>query len=171
VIEKDNIQELFSKAFENQSAPVRPELWAGVQSKMAAAGVAGATSAAKGISVVAKWILGSAAIGVAGVITTLAVLNTSTSEETTKIQRNTIPVISKKTTIEIQPINNQPNEKKTTNFDVPTTTKTRFTDDLSSLDPVAAHINRSSSQTEFVATIVQEEKKTEQSIYLNSRLG
>ena len=40
MIEKDNIQELFSKAFENQTYAVRPELWAGVQAKMAAAGVA-----------------------------------------------------------------------------------------------------------------------------------
>ena len=49
MIEKDNIQELFSKAFENQTAPVKPELWSGVQTKMAAAGVGGTTAAVKGV--------------------------------------------------------------------------------------------------------------------------
>lgn len=76
MIEKDNIQELFSKAFENQTAPVRPELWAGVQAKMAAAGVAStATVATKGLSALTKWIIGSAAVGTVGVVTTVVALN------------------------------------------------------------------------------------------------
>jgi gliding motility-associated-like protein len=81
VIEKDNIQELFSKAFENQTAPVKPELWSGVQAKMAAAGVGGTTAAVKGVSVLTKWILGSAAIGTIGVITTVAVLNSTETKQ------------------------------------------------------------------------------------------
>ncbi len=76
MIEKDNIQELFSKAFENQTASVRPELWAGVQAKMAAAGVAStATVATKGLSALTKWIIGSAAVGTVGVVTTVIALN------------------------------------------------------------------------------------------------
>jgi gliding motility-associated-like protein len=76
VIEKDNIQELFSKAFENQTSAVRPELWAGVQAKMAAAGVAStATVATKGLSALTKWIIGSAAVGTVGVVTTVIALN------------------------------------------------------------------------------------------------
>ena len=76
MIEKDNIQELFSKAFENQTAPVRPDLWAGVQAKMAAAGVAStATVATKGLSALTKWIIGSAAVGTVGVVTTVIALN------------------------------------------------------------------------------------------------
>ena len=76
MIEKDNIQELFSKAFENQTAPVRPDLWAGVQAKMAAAGVAStATVATKGLSALTKWIIGSAAVGTVGVVTTVVALN------------------------------------------------------------------------------------------------
>lgn len=76
MIEKDNIQELFSKAFENQTAPVRPELWAGVQAKMAAAGVAStATVATKGLSALTKWIIGSAAVGTVGVVTAVVALN------------------------------------------------------------------------------------------------
>lgn len=83
MIEKDNIQELFSKAFENQTAPVRPDLWAGVQAKMAAAGVAStATVATKGLSALTKWIIGSAAVGTVGVVATVAALNSG--EETTK---------------------------------------------------------------------------------------
>ncbi|TSJ46353.1 gliding motility-associated C-terminal domain-containing protein [Fluviicola chungangensis] len=76
MIEKDNIQELFSKAFENQTATVKPELWAGVQAKMAAAGVAStATVATKGLSALTKWIIGSAAVGTVGVVTTVVALN------------------------------------------------------------------------------------------------
>ncbi len=76
MIEKDNIQELFSKAFENQTAPVRPDLWVGVQAKMAAAGVAStATVATKGLSALTKWIIGSAAVGTVGVVTAVVALN------------------------------------------------------------------------------------------------
>lgn len=84
MIEKDNIQELFSKAFENQTASVRPDLWAGVQAKMAAAGVAStATVATKGLSALTKWIIGSAAVGTVGVVTAVVALN-SGEEQTTK---------------------------------------------------------------------------------------
>lgn len=84
MIEKDNIQELFSKAFENQTTSVRPDLWAGVQAKMAAAGVAStATVAAKGLSALTKWIIGSAAVGTVGVVTTVIALN-SGEESTNK---------------------------------------------------------------------------------------
>lgn len=84
MIEKDNIQELFSKAFENQTATVKPELWAGVQAKMAAAGVAStATVATKGLSALTKWIIGSAAVGTVGVVTTVVALN-SGEESTNK---------------------------------------------------------------------------------------
>ncbi|MDR0802237.1 gliding motility-associated C-terminal domain-containing protein [Fluviicola sp.] len=76
MIEKDNIQELFSKAFENQTSPVRPELWAGVQAKMAAAGVAStATVVTKGLSVLTKWLIGSAVVGTVGVVATVVMLN------------------------------------------------------------------------------------------------
>ena len=68
--EKDNIQDLFSKAFENQTTSVRPELWQGVQSKMAAAGMAtGSAAAVKGVSVLTKWIIGTAAVGAIAVTT------------------------------------------------------------------------------------------------------
>lgn len=76
MIEKDNIQELFSKAFENQTAAVKPELWAGVQAKMAVAGVAStATVATKGLSALTKWLIGSAAVGTVGVVATVIALN------------------------------------------------------------------------------------------------
>lgn len=86
MINKDNIQDLFSKAFENQTAPVRPELWAGVQAKMAAAGVTSVV-AAKGLSALAKWVIGSAAVATVGVVTTYVVLqgneNGSTRQQKT----------------------------------------------------------------------------------------
>ncbi|MDH4472105.1 MAG: gliding motility-associated C-terminal domain-containing protein [Fluviicola sp.] len=74
MIEKDNIQELFSKSLENHTAPVRPELWSGLQAKMAAAGVS-SVAATKGVSLLAKWIIGSAAVATTAVVTTVAVLN------------------------------------------------------------------------------------------------
>lgn len=75
MIEKDTIQELFSNALENHTASVRPELWAGVQAKMAVAGVS-SVGVAKGISSTAKWLLGGAAAVGTAVITTVAVMNT-----------------------------------------------------------------------------------------------
>lgn len=107
MIEKDTIQELFSKAFENQTAPVRPELWAGVQAKMAAAGVAStATVATKGLSALTKWLIGSAAVGTVGVVTTVIALN-SGQESTTKkndtrseVSQNVQPVSSMEDTRE-----------------------------------------------------------------------
>lgn len=89
MIEKDNIQELFSKAFENQTSAVRPELWAGVQAKMAAAGVAStAAVATKGLSALTKWIIGSAAVGTVGVVTTVIALN-SGEKPAVKENKNT----------------------------------------------------------------------------------
>lgn len=93
MIEKDNIQELFSKAFEDQTSAVRPELWAGVQAKMAAAGVAStATVATKGLSALTKWIIGSAAVGTVGVITAVVALNSG--EEPTKTKNDSPKEIS-----------------------------------------------------------------------------
>jgi gliding motility-associated-like protein len=98
VIEKDNIQELFSKAFENQTAPVRPDLWAGVQAKMAAAGVAStATVATKGLSALTKWIIGSAAVGTVGVVTAVVALNSG--EETVNQKTDSPKEISQNTTV------------------------------------------------------------------------
>jgi gliding motility-associated-like protein len=96
VIEKDNIKELFSRSLENHAVPVRPEVWNGLQAKMAAAGVssAGAGAAAKGLSALTKWLIGSAAVTGTAVITTVAILNSS--EETPKHQPTT-PARSERT--------------------------------------------------------------------------
>jgi gliding motility-associated-like protein len=97
VIEKDNIQELFSKAFENQTSAVRTELWAGVQAKMAVAGVAStATVATKGLSALTKWIIGSAAVGTVGVVTAVVALNSG--EEPTKTKSDSPKEISQNVT-------------------------------------------------------------------------
>lgn len=76
MIKKDDIQELFSRSLENHTTPVRPEVWSGLQAKMAAAGLttaAGAT-AAKGMSLLTKWIIGGAAAVTTTVVTTLVVM-------------------------------------------------------------------------------------------------
>jgi len=104
VIEKDNIQELFSKAFENHSSSVRPDLWAGVQAKMSAAGVAGGSVAVKGISALTKWIVGTAAVTTIGVVTYVvtnsdepikpnAVANTTQNTTNTPIANNKINAV------------------------------------------------------------------------------
>lgn len=103
MIEKDNIQDLFSKAFENHASAVKPELWAGVQAKMAAAGAVGGTAAVKGISALTKWIIGTAAVTTVGVTTAL-VLNNTKESEAPKTE-NTIPATTNQVAVE--------NEKKT----------------------------------------------------------
>lgn len=115
MIEKDNIQELFSKAFENQTSAVRPELWAGVQAKMAAAGVAStATVATKGLSALTKWIIGSAAVGTVGVVTAVVALNSG--EEPTKTKNDSPKEISQnlsKTSPEENITEQKPNPERT----------------------------------------------------------
>lgn len=99
MIEKDNIQELFSKAFENQTSAVRPELWAGVQAKMAAAGVVStATVATKGLSALTKWIIGSAAVGTVGVVATVIALNSGeepVNQKEQTSQKETLKIAAK----------------------------------------------------------------------------
>jgi gliding motility-associated-like protein len=90
VIEKDNIQELFSKAFENHASPVRPDLWTGVQAKMAAAGMTGGAVAAKGISALAKWLIGTAAVTTVGVTAYVV----TTSNEADKPAQTTITAVN-----------------------------------------------------------------------------
>ncbi len=94
MIEKDNIQELFSKAFENHASPVRPDLWTGVQAKMAAAGVTGGAVAAKGISALAKWLIGTAAVTTVGVTAYVV----TTSNEADKPAQTTITAINRTNT-------------------------------------------------------------------------
>ena len=69
----DNIKELFSKSFEQHSLPVREELWKSVQSKMAVAGVT-SVAAAKTVSLVAKWLIGSAVVA-SGIVVAVFVGN------------------------------------------------------------------------------------------------
>lgn len=94
MIEKDNIQDLFSKAFEQHQSAVRPDLWAGVQSKMAAAGMASAGSAAavKGVSALTKWIIGTAAVTTLGVGTFIVYPSNDSKKEqkqpTTQVANN-----------------------------------------------------------------------------------
>lgn len=77
--ETDNIQDLFLKAFENHTAPVRPEVWQGLQAKMAASSVAG-TAAVKGLSSLTKWLIGAGITGSIGVATTLIMMNTQVEQ-------------------------------------------------------------------------------------------
>lgn len=81
MIEKDNIQELFSRSLENHTAPVRPEVWDGLQAKMAAAGVSSGAAAVKGISALTKWLIGSAAVTGTAVVTTLVVMNSGEEQQ------------------------------------------------------------------------------------------
>ena len=74
MLEKDQFEQFLSDAFENQTETVRPDLWSGVQSKMASAGV-NSTVAAKSVSLLTKWILGSIAVGSAATISTLVLFN------------------------------------------------------------------------------------------------
>lgn len=91
MIEKDNIKELFSRSLENHTVPVRPEVWQGLQAKMAAAGVTSSTVVAtKGISAITKWIIGGAAVTGTAVITTVAILNSR--EETKPAVKKDLPV-------------------------------------------------------------------------------
>ena len=106
MIEKDNIQELFSKTLENHTAPVRPELWNGLQAKMAAAGVS-SVAATKGVSLLAKWIIGSAAVATTAVVTTVAILNSKEEPQQPKTpeqQQVSTPAVTDPSVVESTPL-------------------------------------------------------------------
>lgn len=97
VIENDNIKDLFSNGLENHTTPVRPEVWNGLQAKMAAAGVASASAAGvKGISALAKWIIGGAAAS-AAVVTTVVIVKTQDPQPAVKQATETAQVVQPQT--------------------------------------------------------------------------
>lgn len=96
MIEKDNIQDLFSKAFENQTAPVNPEVWSGIQAKMAAAGIAGAGTAAKGFSLLSKWLIGTGVVGSIGVAATVILMNRDPQVPREQVEKQTTNKLSSK---------------------------------------------------------------------------
>ncbi|MNV03241.1 hypothetical protein D3C71_934980 [compost metagenome] len=131
MIEKDNIQELFSKAFENQTSAVRPELWAGVQAKMVAAGVAStAAVATKGLSALTKWIIGSAAVGTVGVVTTVIALN---SGEESVNQKEKTP---QKESVKVAATTEETSNEHTLQLHVPTNSKKQETPENKQINPV-----------------------------------
>ena len=84
--EKDKLKELFSEKLGNFEAPVNPELWSAVASKIGTSTLAAST----GVSVLTKAIIGIAAAGVVGVATYFVL--SSKEKETIKIET---PSISK----------------------------------------------------------------------------
>ena len=114
MIEQDNIQELFSRTLENHTAPVRPEVWNGLQAKMAAAGVS-SVAATKGVSLLAKWIIGSAAAATTAVVTTVAILNSNDEPQQPKAptqEQISTPAVTDPSVAETTPLasvdNNEP---------------------------------------------------------------
>lgn len=74
--DKDIIKDLFSEKLGNYEAKVNPELWNSIASQIGTAGAAG--TAATGLSIAAKWIIG---VGIAGALAVTAVLVTSGGDE------------------------------------------------------------------------------------------
>jgi gliding motility-associated-like protein len=74
--DKDFIKDLFSEKLGNYEAKVNPELWNSIASQIGTAGAAG--TAATGLSLAAKWIIG---VGIAGALTVTTVLLVNNSED------------------------------------------------------------------------------------------
>jgi gliding motility-associated-like protein len=81
MLEKDQFEQFLSDSFAKQTESVRPDLWSGVQAKMASAGVT-STIAAKSVSILTKWILGSIAVGSAATISALVLFNNNETPKT-----------------------------------------------------------------------------------------
>jgi gliding motility-associated-like protein len=81
MLEKDQFEQFLSDSFANQTETVRPDLWSGVQTKMASAGVT-STIAAKSVSILIKWILGSIAVGSAATISAVVLFNNNETPKT-----------------------------------------------------------------------------------------
>lgn len=79
-----NIEELFAEKLSHHESPVRADLWQGIQTQLAAQGVAGSSAvAAKGISLAAKWIIGVAS----SVFLTSAVVLISNAEDQKPVEK------------------------------------------------------------------------------------
>lgn len=80
--DKDYIKDLFSEKLGNYEAKVNPELWNSIASQIGTVGTAAASTAAVGMSAVAKWMIG---IGIASAvaITAIVVSNSETEAPTT----------------------------------------------------------------------------------------
>jgi len=84
--DKDYIKDLFSDKLGNYEAKVNPELWNGIASQI---GAAATSTAATGMSILTKWIIG---VSIAGAVVVSAVIVTSnSSEEQTKVAENNVP--------------------------------------------------------------------------------
>jgi gliding motility-associated-like protein len=81
MLEKDQFEQFLSDSFVNQTESVRPDLWSGVQAKMASAGVT-STIAAKSVSILTKWILGSIAVGSVATISAVILFNNNETPKT-----------------------------------------------------------------------------------------
>lgn len=81
MLEKDQFEQFLSDSFANQTESVRSDLWSGVQTKMASAGVT-STIAVKSVSILTKLILGSIAVGSAATISALVLFNNNESPKT-----------------------------------------------------------------------------------------
>ena len=81
--DKDYIKDLFSDKLGNYEAKVNPELWNGIASQIGAAG----TTAATGMSIVTKWIIG---VSIASVVTVSAVVILNGGEEETPVNEDRV---------------------------------------------------------------------------------
>ncbi|MFN5983638.1 MAG: gliding motility-associated C-terminal domain-containing protein [Fluviicola sp.] len=81
MLEKDQFEQFLSDSFAKQTESVRPDLWSGVQAKMVSAGVT-STIAAKSVSILTKWILGSIAVGSATTISAVILFNNNETPKT-----------------------------------------------------------------------------------------
>lgn len=104
--EKDYIKELFSEKLGNQEAPVNPELWSSIASKIAVN--ATATAVSSSISSTTKLLI---TLGISAAVTAVTVLVLNTNEEnpknskqnqTSELRENQQAISSEKTYSEVQ---------------------------------------------------------------------
>lgn len=81
--DKDYIKDLFSEKLAGHEAPVRADLWQGIQSQL---GNTAATAATKGLSIAGKWMIGVASSVVIAGTAVLLVPKSEPEQETVKVQ-------------------------------------------------------------------------------------
>lgn len=118
--DKDYIKDLFSEKLGNYEAKVNPELWNSIASQIGTVGTAAASTAAVGMSAVAKWMIG---IGIASAVAITAIVVSSNEAE---VPETTTPT-QNETSVEENEVSTtttsaQPSASSTENDEVTTET-------------------------------------------------
>ena len=158
---QDEIKELFSEKLGNFQAPVNPDLWANISAQL----TSGVTTAATGISVAAKTLIG---LSVAAVVTVGVIIIVNTPQTNNKNQASNTPQTT------INTVDNEPlltegeaeivskKESGKSNVTIPFTTNAAVKDTKNETNTTATNVNVNTLEVVVDVNEAHEEKIIEE---------